>query len=87
MRFTMTAKPCKGDPTMSHLVFSTNDRRMLLRDKERGELHSYITGILKNKTSPLNSFFERHHTSSISRRFRTGIAGSHSDRFAFSMRE
>ena len=49
MRFTITAKPCKGDPTMSqslakhniHLGFSTKDRRMLLRDKERGELHSY----------------------------------------------
>ena len=26
---------------------------MLLRDKEREELHSYITGILKNKSSPL----------------------------------
>ena len=58
MSFTMTAKPCKGDPTMSqslakntiHLVFSTKDRRMLLRDRERKELHSYITGILKNKS-------------------------------------
>jgi len=36
-----------------HLVFSTKDRRMLLRDKERGELHAYITGLLKNKRSPL----------------------------------
>ena len=61
MPFAMTPKPCKGDPTMSqslakntmHLVFSTKDRRMLLRDKEREELPSYITGILKNKSSPL----------------------------------
>jgi putative transposase len=36
-----------------HLVFSTKDRRMLLRDTEREELHSYITGILRNKSSPL----------------------------------
>ena len=36
-----------------HLVFSTKDRRIFLRDKEREELHSYITGILKNKKSPL----------------------------------
>jgi REP element-mobilizing transposase RayT len=36
-----------------HLVFSTKDRQMFLRDKERGELHSYITGILRNRNSPL----------------------------------
>ena len=36
-----------------HLVFSTKDRRILLRDKEREELHSYITGILRNRNSPL----------------------------------
>jgi REP element-mobilizing transposase RayT len=36
-----------------HLVFSTKDRQMFLRDKEREELHSYITGILKNRKSPL----------------------------------
>ena len=31
-----------------HLVFSTKMRRPLLRDKERGDLHAYLTGILKN---------------------------------------
>ena len=36
-----------------HLVFSTKDRRPLLRDPERGQLHAYITGILKNLDSPL----------------------------------
>ena len=36
-----------------HLVFSTKDRRIFLRDKEREELHPYITGILKNRKSPL----------------------------------
>ena len=36
-----------------HLVFSTKDRRVLLRDKDREELHSYITGILRNRNSPL----------------------------------
>jgi len=36
-----------------HLVFSTKDRRAFLRDKEREELHSYITGVLRNKRSPL----------------------------------
>ncbi len=36
-----------------HLVFSTKWRRSLLRDAERGELHAYITGILKNLDSPL----------------------------------
>jgi REP element-mobilizing transposase RayT len=36
-----------------HLVFSTKGRGQLLRDEERGELHAYITGILKNHDSPL----------------------------------
>jgi putative transposase len=36
-----------------HLVFSTKGRRQLLRDDERGRLHAYITGILKNHDSPL----------------------------------
>ena len=36
-----------------HLVFSTKDRRPLLRDEERGQLHAYITGILKNLDSSL----------------------------------
>ena len=36
-----------------HLVFSTKGRRQLLRDQEREQLHSYITGILKNLDSPL----------------------------------
>ena len=36
-----------------HLVFSTKGRRQFLRDEERGELHAYITGILKNQDSPL----------------------------------
>src|SRR5580704_11191746 len=36
-----------------HLVFSTKDRRPLLRDDERGNLHAYITGTLKNLDSPL----------------------------------
>ena len=36
-----------------HLVFSTKGRRQLLRDEERGQLHAYVTGILKNLDSPL----------------------------------
>jgi REP element-mobilizing transposase RayT len=36
-----------------HLVFSTKGRRQLIRDEERGDLHAYITGILKNVDSPL----------------------------------
>jgi REP element-mobilizing transposase RayT len=36
-----------------HLVFSTKERRPLLRDDERGQLHAYITGILRNHDSPL----------------------------------
>jgi putative transposase len=35
------------------LVFSTKNRQNSLRDKEREELHSFITGIFKNKQSPL----------------------------------
>jgi len=56
-----STKPCKGVTHMSqslanivvHLVFSTKGRRPLLRDQERGELHAYITGVLKNLNSPL----------------------------------
>jgi REP element-mobilizing transposase RayT len=55
------SQPCKGRHLMSqslanivvHLVFSTKERRPLLRDDERGQLHAYITGILKNHDSPL----------------------------------
>ena len=36
-----------------HLVFSTKARRPLLRDTDRGEIHAYITGILKNHESPV----------------------------------
>src|SRR5260370_34777419 len=36
-----------------HLVFSTKGRRQLLRDEERGQLHAYITGIVKKHDSPL----------------------------------
>src|SRR5258708_17711986 len=36
-----------------HLVFSTKGRHQLLRDEERGQLHAYITGIVKNLDSPL----------------------------------
>ena len=36
-----------------HLVFSTKGRRQVLRDEERGQLHAYITGVLKNHDSPL----------------------------------
>jgi REP element-mobilizing transposase RayT len=36
-----------------HLVFSTKGRRPLLRDEERGELHAYISGILKNHDTQL----------------------------------
>ena len=39
-----------------HLVFSAKGRRQLLRDEERGQLHAYITGILKNHDSPLIEF-------------------------------
>ena len=55
------SKPCKGVTSMSqslaniivHLVFRTKDRRPLLRDEERSQLHAYITGVLKNHDSPL----------------------------------
>ena len=36
-----------------HLVFSTKDRRPFLRDEERGQLHAYITTVLKTNDSPL----------------------------------
>ena len=36
-----------------HLVFSTKGRRPLIRDEDRGQLHAYITDILKNCDSPL----------------------------------
>lgn len=36
-----------------HLVFSTKGRRPLLRDDERGELHAYIAGVLRNHDSAL----------------------------------
>jgi putative transposase len=36
-----------------HLVFSTKARRPLLRDEERGELHAYIIGVLRNHDSSL----------------------------------
>ncbi|HZV33671.1 MAG TPA: IS200/IS605 family transposase [Verrucomicrobiae bacterium] len=36
-----------------HLVFSTKDRRPLLREEDRNELHAYIAGILKNCDSTL----------------------------------
>ena len=36
-----------------HLVFSTKHRRPLLRDQERGQLHAYVTGVLKNHDSLL----------------------------------
>ena len=36
-----------------HLVFSTKNRRQLLRDSERSQVHAYMAGILKNNDSPL----------------------------------
>jgi REP element-mobilizing transposase RayT len=36
-----------------HLVFSTKCRQRLLRDEERGQLHAYIAGILRNRDSQL----------------------------------
>jgi REP element-mobilizing transposase RayT len=38
---------------MVHLVFATKGRRQLLRDDERGQLHAFITGVLKNLDSPV----------------------------------
>ena len=35
-----------------HLVFSTKERRPLLRDDVRSKLHAYIIGILENHGSP-----------------------------------
>ena len=31
-----------------HIIFSTKDRRNLLTDKNREEVHRYITGIIRN---------------------------------------
>jgi REP element-mobilizing transposase RayT len=36
-----------------HLVFSTKDRRPLLRDENRSQLHAYIAGVLKNHDASL----------------------------------
>ena len=36
-----------------HLIFSTKDRRPLLDDSVREELHRYATGILRDLKSPL----------------------------------
>lgn len=36
-----------------HLVFCTKERRQLLRDEERGLLHGYMIGILKNLECPV----------------------------------
>jgi putative transposase len=36
-----------------HLVFSKKGRRQLIRDEERGELHAFVTGVLRNHDSPL----------------------------------
>jgi REP element-mobilizing transposase RayT len=35
-----------------HLIFSTKDRRPLIRDDIRERLHAYIVGILENQQSP-----------------------------------
>lgn len=35
-----------------HLIFSTKDRRPLIRDDVREALHAYIVGILENQQSP-----------------------------------
>jgi REP element-mobilizing transposase RayT len=47
-----------------HLVFSTKNRRQLLRDQEREQVHAYITGILRNHQSPviqINSVRDHMH--------------------------
>ena len=47
-----------------HLVFSTKGRHQLIRDEERGQLHAYVTGILKNLDSPvleINSVRDHAH--------------------------
>jgi REP element-mobilizing transposase RayT len=36
-----------------HLVFSTKDRRPLIREAERGQLHAYVCGVIKSHDSPL----------------------------------
>lgn len=35
-----------------HLIFSTKDRRPLIRDDVREALHAYVVGILENQQSP-----------------------------------
>lgn len=35
-----------------HLTFSTKERRPLIRDEERGNLHAYMMGVLENLKSP-----------------------------------
>ena len=35
-----------------HLIFSTKDRRPLIRDDTRDRLHAYIIGILEHQQSP-----------------------------------
>lgn len=35
-----------------HLTFSTKERRPLIRDDERSDLHAYVIGILENLKSP-----------------------------------
>ena len=37
---------------LTHLIFSTKDRRPLIRDDVRQQLHAYIVGILENHQSP-----------------------------------
>ena len=47
-----------------HLVFSTKERRQLLRDEERSQIHAYITAVLKNNDSPvieINSVRDHMH--------------------------
>lgn len=36
-----------------HLVFSTKERRPMIRDEEREALHAYLAGILKQHDSPV----------------------------------
>ena len=66
-----------------HLVFSTKSRRPLLRDEERGQLHAYITGILKNHDSPL---IEINTNKRISRPSIGGFARRTADRWMNDMR-
>lgn len=47
-----------------HLVFSTKDRKPILHDPIRSNLHAYIIGILKNHGSPsleMNSVTDHIH--------------------------